>query len=226
MEFIPSSALNFRDVAGACKTPALRRGALYRSASHNYVSEAESVEMANRLNIRTVVDLRGPKETSTDPGPRAFLKLNGFVSCKDGTALLPDAPERLASHRAVINMPFLNRNSFLQILSWPEKILIVLLKLLSFLFPAAERTARNLVVNKMNRAGLRGLYRMLLLHSQPQIRQTLQIISNPHNHGILVNCSHGKDRTGVTGSLVTCCSPLLIFPRRIRDALALLAHIL
>ena len=50
------------------------------------------------------------------------------------------------------------------------------------------------------------LYRTMLEHAQPQIKECLGIIAEHKNAGaVLIHCEHGRDRTGVIAALVLAC---------------------
>ena len=50
------------------------------------------------------------------------------------------------------------------------------------------------------------LYETMAANSQNEIKQVLDILSEPRNLPVLFHCEHGKDRTGVIAALVLSCA--------------------
>ncbi|GFO44331.1 hypothetical protein PoB_007083600 [Plakobranchus ocellatus] len=59
--------------------------------------------------------------------------------------------------------------------------------------------------NVLNRAGIKGQYRDVVDLCQPSVCASLKLIADPQNHPALINCAHGKDRTGIVSALVLTC---------------------
>ncbi|PVD33085.1 hypothetical protein C0Q70_08534 [Pomacea canaliculata] len=57
----------------------------------------------------------------------------------------------------------------------------------------------------LNRTGLIGQYKDIVEHSQKSICAALKLLSAKNNLPALINCAHGKDRTGIVSALVLSC---------------------
>jgi protein tyrosine/serine phosphatase len=57
----------------------------------------------------------------------------------------------------------------------------------------------------LNKEGLVGQYFDMLEHSQSAICAALKLLSDPANVPAMLNCAHGKDRTGIVSALVLSC---------------------
>ncbi|KAH9508323.1 hypothetical protein Btru_050838 [Bulinus truncatus] len=74
-------------------------------------------------------------------------------------------------------------------------------------------TARNkfknftkLIVQKaVNSKGIYGQYIGFIENSQSSICAALKLVSDPDNLPVLINCAHGKDRTGIMSALILTC---------------------
>jgi protein-tyrosine phosphatase len=50
----------------------------------------------------------------------------------------------------------------------------------------------------MQPRGLIGLGIDTIQHSGPEVKQVMDVFANPHAYPVLVHCTQGKDRTGIT----------------------------
>ncbi|GFS15953.1 tyrosine-protein phosphatase [Elysia marginata] len=68
-----------------------------------------------------------------------------------------------------------------------------------------KRFGRFFTRTVINRIGIKGQYADIADFCQPAICSALKLISDPHNSPMLLNCAHGKDRTGIVSALVLTC---------------------
>ena len=66
----------------------------------------------------------------------------------------------------------------------------------------AKSAAHSEVCGVMDEMGLQGLYEAILENSGAQIAKALRVIADRRNHPVLMHCSHGKDRTGLTACII------------------------
>ncbi|CAL1534330.1 unnamed protein product [Lymnaea stagnalis] len=57
----------------------------------------------------------------------------------------------------------------------------------------------------LNKTGMYGQYVDIVEFSQSSICSALKLLSDPNNLPALINCAHGKDRTGIVSALVLTC---------------------
>jgi hypothetical protein len=73
---------------------------------------------------------------------------------------------------------------------------------LGLVSPRAKSAAHGEIFAELNDMGLEGLYRTFLSGSGTEIARALRIVADRRNHPVLLHCSHGKDRTGLTVALI------------------------
>ncbi|EDQ92894.1 uncharacterized protein MONBRDRAFT_30841 [Monosiga brevicollis MX1] len=61
---------------------------------------------------------------------------------------------------------------------------------------------KSVAKRRFNKVGLLGFYKVLMTRSYAAICSVLQICADARNHPIMLHCSHGKDRTGVTTAVL------------------------
>ncbi|KAK6191313.1 hypothetical protein SNE40_003036 [Patella caerulea] len=59
--------------------------------------------------------------------------------------------------------------------------------------------------NVLNPTGLIGQYKDMIDMSQRSICAALKLLTDNENYPVLINCAHGKDRTGIVSALVLSC---------------------
>eukprot|EP00730_Choanoeca_flexa_P003822 TRINITY_DN11516_c0_g1_i1.p2 TRINITY_DN11516_c0_g1~~TRINITY_DN11516_c0_g1_i1.p2 ORF type:complete len:426 (+),score=81.04 TRINITY_DN11516_c0_g1_i1:2693-3970(+) len=72
----------------------------------------------------------------------------------------------------------------------------------SVIKPSLREKGKSLAKKQFNKIGLLGFYKVILTHSCQSICAVLRICADASNHPIMLHCSHGKDRTGVTAALL------------------------
>eukprot|EP00045_Choanoeca_perplexa_P005334 m.45001 g.45001 ORF g.45001 m.45001 type:complete len:382 (-) comp13066_c0_seq1:112-1257(-) len=68
--------------------------------------------------------------------------------------------------------------------------------------PSLRERGKSVAKKQFNKMGLLGFYKVMLTRSSQPICQVLRICADPRNHPVMLHCSHGKDRTGVTTALL------------------------
>ncbi|RMD44255.1 hypothetical protein DV735_g822, partial [Chaetothyriales sp. CBS 134920] len=169
--------LNFRDV-GEFVRP-LKRGLLYRSAQLDDATPSDRSTLTNRLNLTTVIDLRSTTEH--------------IIAAKKHADGIPGLDY------AEIN---LNGRAFERALVWQLKYSS--LARLLFLMALGYRREGIAVLSQeiMVPRGLTGLGIDTLNYSGPEIKQIFDILANQASYPVLVHCTQGKDRTGISILLV------------------------
>ena len=200
--------LNFRDVGAHINTivgrHVLKPGLLFRSARPDEASKSDCDVLVNKYKIKTIVDLRSKTEhinaakKRSDVGPGVeSAALPASEQAFDKT--VRDPVEIPGVRYAYIN---LNGKGFERHLIWQLKY--TSLAKLVFLMAAGYRTQGISVLGKelMLPRGLVGLGLDTLDYSGPEIKEVFGVFADSSAWPIMVNCTQGKDRTGITVLLV------------------------
>jgi len=195
--------LNFRDVGAFINSVAgshlLKPGLLFRSARPDEATPADRHQLVNQHQIQTIIDLRSNTEHINAAKKRAAEQ-----STSTATATAVRIP---GVQYANIN---LNGKGFERHLVWQLKYLS--LAKMVFLMALGYRTQAISVLGKelMLPRGLGGLGIDTLDHSGPEIKEFFDVLADETSWPILVHCTQGKDRTGITVllTLLLCDIPL------------------
>lgn len=94
------------------------------------------------------------------------------------------------------------RNVMLGKMSWGELLTVGGLFAAGLVSRWAKAQARSTIFGHLEEMGLAGLYKTILQESGDEICRVLRICADRQNHPVLLHCSHGKDRTGLTVALI------------------------
>ncbi|OAL33641.1 hypothetical protein AYO20_07148 [Fonsecaea nubica] len=194
--------LNFRDVGAHINTilgaQVLRPGLLFRSARPDDTSASDRDALVNKYKIKTIIDLRSKTEHIN-----AATKRSGAAVAAQPA---PSSNETIAAPLQIPGIRYehinLNGKGFERHLIWQLKY-TSLAKLL-FLMALGYRTEGISVLGKelMLPRGLIGLGIDTLDHSQPEIKQVFDVLADEARWPVMINCTQGKDRTGMIILLV------------------------
>lgn len=196
--------LNFRDVGAYINSivgsPVLKPGLLFRSARPDEATPADRTQLVNHHKIKTIIDLRSNTEHINAAKKRAELSL------ADQSAAVPSSTDAVAKAAQIPGIRYANINlngkGFERYLIWQLKY--TSLAKLVFLMALGYRTQGISVLGKelMLPRGLTGLGIDTLDHSGPEIKDIFDVLADEKAWPIMVNCTQGKDRTGITVLLV------------------------
>ncbi|KIX00225.1 uncharacterized protein Z518_10364 [Rhinocladiella mackenziei CBS 650.93] len=196
--------LNFRDVGAhinsLVEAPVLKMGLLFRSARPDEASLADRDQLVNRYRIKTIIDLRSRTEHINAAQKRSDAILTAQSAAVPSSNDAITGPVQIPGIRyANVN---LNGQGFERHLIWQLKY--TSLAKLVFLMALGYRTEGISVLGKelMLPRGLTGLGIDTLDHSGPEIKEVFDILADPTAWPIMVNCTQGKDRTGMVVLLV------------------------
>ena len=199
---------NFRCLEGyTCSDGSkIKPGLLYRSARPDLLT-VEDCEQFEKFGIRTIIDLRRRDEYLKAKGPKNldgtypsfYWKKDEFWALKTRKKPVSSLPEK--KHLivplftlAVIWKSFYMLNFFIR---WPSLLLALFDKIFGTLF--FVKFYAKLVINK---SSLSQKYFEVIETTQPIIYFILKFLSDNKNLPALVQCSQGKDRTGIVSMLV------------------------
>jgi len=196
--------LNFRDVGLHINTivgsPILKTGLLFRSARPDECSPSDRAQLVNKYKVQTILDLRSKTEHIN------AAKKRSDTAPASQSAAVPssDRPEDSAVHIPGVRYVYINLNGkgFERHLIWQLKYSS--LAKLVFLMALGYRTQGISVLGKelMQPRGLIGLGLDTLDHSGPEIKEVFDVLADSTSWPIMVNCTQGKDRTGIVVLLV------------------------
>ena len=213
---------NFRDAGGKMCGKGLRmkRFFIYRSANLSAVTKSALALIKEDLGLKTVVDLRAPTEVSHAAKRAAKAAKRTGVPVADIRAEFPvvrvECPppsatrvakmhfpgkgwteESLSSRRVTFQIDAASR-SLKGMISWWLWLIIAFLQI----FFLGHWLMMRLLVRKTKSIGVVGFYQLLLRVQGPEIREVFEILSEKSNYPMIVCCSLGKDRTGLTIALL------------------------
>jgi protein-tyrosine phosphatase len=196
--------LNFRDVGAHVNSilghPVLQTGLLFRSARPDEASQSDREQLVSKYKIKTIVDLRSKTEHIN------AAKKRTEVGPADRSAAVPHSDVAMAKVTEIPGISYayinLNGKGFERHLIWQLKYLS--LAKLVWLMAIGYRTEGISVLGKelMLPRGLIGLGLDTLDHSGPEIKEFFGVLAEQRAWPVMVNCTQGKDRTGITILLV------------------------
>ena len=196
--------LNFRDIGKNINqisaSATLKDGLLFRSAKLDDTSPADRDKIINDFGIKTVIDLRSKTEHIN-----AGKKHSDAVAIAQSAAV-PTSNDFVAAPLKIPGLNYadinLNGKGFERALVWQLKYSS--LAKLVFLMAMGYRTQGISVLGKeiMLPKGLIGLGIDTLDHSGPEIKQIFDVLSEESSYPVLLHCTQGKDRTGISVLLV------------------------
>lgn len=178
------SITNFRDVAQSINQShgtILQEGRLFRSARPDNASPSDREALRSVYNIVSIIDLR-----STTERIDRDKKQGGKTTA-----------ESLKLPGVVYHEINLNGGSFARALVWKLSWLS-LTKLLGLMAFGYRKEAIGILGREvMAPRGLIGLGRDSLDHCMSELHDVFTLLADASNYPILINCTQGKDRTGL-----------------------------
>jgi protein tyrosine/serine phosphatase len=224
---------NFRQAGGRGLTTKdgrhVRDGLLYRSSRSDFVT-AKDVEEIQRLGIRSILDLRRKKEFVQLSAQGDRLLEDHFEPCTvKGGEVKPFSTETWTEKlylrkrtnvgggsesdestdkkrkRFLVNVMDMNLilHTFRQ-LNIVVRTLSLVLVLIDFIC-GSHLFVKFFAWALVNHRELWENYLDILEHAQKPVLDALRVVSNESNLPVLVQCAHGKDRTGVVVALILGC---------------------
>ncbi|KIW17754.1 hypothetical protein PV08_04949 [Exophiala spinifera] len=198
------SLLNFRDVGAHINSIVgsniLNTGLFFRSARPDECSASDGQHLTAKLKIKTIIDLRSNTEHINAAKKRSEIGLNST------SAALPSSDQEVNQSHQLPGVRYANINlngkGFERHLIWQLKY--TSLAKLVFLMALGYRTEGIAVLGRelMQPRGLIGLGLDTLDHSGPEVKEVFDVLSDQEAWPIMVNCTQGKDRTGMVVLLV------------------------
>jgi len=180
--------LNFRDLSDG-DTDRLNKGKIFRCGLIHMATDQDFKVLTETYGIKTTIDLRSSDEIRQSPSP-LYEKY------------FPTDRTRLGRTRCRVQCPLWRVSMNFKMLLDAKKYSTFGSMALSFATLQIDTGIKHLV-SEMNEVKLLGMYKCFLRYFQPQIKEALEVLSDPNNYPIMFHCSLGKDRTGTMASLVS-----------------------
>lgn len=192
--------LNFRDVGKTVNEflgrRVLKEGLLYRSARPDDATAADRKRLKETYGVRTVIDLRTKTEHLKQAQKRAAdLKVPALLESNAALAEPVQIPGLRYLEIRVTGKKF--ENHLVKQLSWRRYLKLISLYLTGYRIEAIRIMAHDVMLPR----GLVGMGFDTLDQSGEEIAQGLRAFTQPESLPILVHCTQGKDRTGLTVAL-------------------------
>ncbi|EXJ65138.1 hypothetical protein A1O7_01478 [Cladophialophora yegresii CBS 114405] len=200
--------LNFRDVGTHVNTlmerTVLRTGLLFRSARPDEASQSDRDQLVNKYHVKTIIDLRSKTEHINAAKKRSGVDPSVNSAALSTTNKAFDNEVRHPVEIPGIRYKYINLNGkgFERHLIW--QLRYTSLAKLVFLMALGYRTEGISVLGKelMLPRGLIGLGIDTLDCSGPEIKEVFDVLADADAWPVMINCTQGKDRTGITILLV------------------------
>jgi len=190
--------LNFRDVGKTvnAKTGSrlLKPGRFYRSARPDEASAEDRKRLVNEFHVRSIIDLRTETEhvhQSRKTG--ATVPASAAVPKSKDAAIGPLRIPNIKYHDINFNGKGY-QNALVSQLTWSQWFKLVGLMTVGRRMEAIA----VLGVNVMQERGLVGLALDSLDACGEEVQQVFGVLADESNYPVMIHCTQGKDRTGLT----------------------------
>ncbi|KAF2652091.1 hypothetical protein K491DRAFT_605644 [Lophiostoma macrostomum CBS 122681] len=195
------SVPNFRDVGviinGKEETKRLKTGLLYRGARPDEATYLDRQRLVKEFKVRTIIDLRTKTEHIEQAQKReAKIKSSAAVPQSNDEIAEPLKIPSVSYHELNFNGSAFSRMLISQ-LSWMEFFRLAGLMLCGY-----RTHAIRILAPKMEAMGLAGLATQSLDVCTKEVKQFFDVLADKESWPVMVHCTQGKDRTGLTVLLV------------------------
>jgi protein tyrosine/serine phosphatase len=196
-----TSLLNFRDLGASINhfsnANLLRPALFYRSARPDSATPSDRKRLTNDYKVKTIIDLRTPTEHIEQARKHAAAATPSQPAVAPAEPL---APVRMPEIRYEdVN---LNGSSYSNALIKQLSYHLAAKLIFYYAFGWRKDAIAILASNVMAARGLSGLAIDSLLYSRAEVKSIFSILCNADSYPVLVHCTQGKDRTGLTVLLV------------------------
>lgn len=174
----------------------LKTGMFYRGARPDEASPGDRTRLVNEYGIRTIIDLR-TKTEHIEQARKRDVKIQSSVAVSQTNEVAePLKIPGITYHEINFNGSAFSR-MLISKLSWTEFGKLVGLMVLGYRLEAIK-----VLSPLMRKQGLVGLAIDSLDVCGYEVCQVFTVLADPSNWPIMIHCTQGKDRTGLTVMLV------------------------
>ncbi|KAL1662343.1 cytochrome P450 [Schizophyllum commune] len=194
--------LNFRNVGETVNvlhgSLILRPGVLFRSAQPSTASDEDLAILTDKYKLRSVLDLRTQPELDVAARARQNAHITADFSSLNSTTSSPPPAESINVPNTSTYYASLTGRTFQLMLFW--RLSWRSMARLIYNMSTGNRLAGMAIIGSeaMAPRGLLGLATDTLNSSSAEVRSMFTLLADPATYPILVHCTHGKDRTGIT----------------------------
>ncbi|KAI9693840.1 MAG: hypothetical protein M1822_003111 [Bathelium mastoideum] len=194
--------LNFRDVAQTINDhldqTLLKTKLLYRSGRPDEATLAERQQLTDKYGVKTIIDLRTKTEHIEQARKRdARIKASAAVPQSNDAVTGPLKIPGITYRDINLNGSSYSR-SLISKLSWGDCSKLVGLMAVGYRLEAISILGKNV----MRERGLNGLAIDTLDACGAEFRQIFEVLVDEANLPVMIHCTQGKDRTGISIMLV------------------------
>lgn len=174
----------------------MKPGLFFRSARPDEASPSDRERLKHTYHIKTIIDLR----TTTEHVEQAQKRGRAIPSAPAATPPDPAEPLKIPG----IEYKDINFNgsayskSLIKKLTWSQTAKLAGLYVTGYRTQAISILGRNVMTSR----GLTGLAEDSLQHCTAEVKQVFTVLADQAAYPVLVHCTQGKDRTGLTALLV------------------------
>lgn len=219
-----SSVPNFRVLCGAGSQVDARNGVIFRSSRPDFV-EHDELDTFRELGIKSIIDFRSRREYFTADGNHVLdqeyhlYKVQlpfgrnfrhgesvSLVKIKPKYAQWPENAQSSRKHYLINFFPMSYIWSVFNRAPWYIRLYSLIILVFDLIFYTGYKYfVRLFARTTLNGTGLIGQYQDIIELSQRGICAALKLLCDKDNLPALLNCAHGKDRTGIVSALVLSC---------------------
>ncbi|KAF2112267.1 protein-tyrosine phosphatase-like protein [Lophiotrema nucula] len=197
----PSSPLksvpNFRDVGAfinnATGSNRLKTGLLYRGARPDEASFQDRQRLVNEYKIKSIVDLRTKTEHIEQAQKRdANIKASAAIPQSNNDVAEPLKIPGINYHEINFNGSAFSR-MLISKLTWMEFFRLIGLMMFGYRVQGIRILAPH-----MESMGLQGLATASLDVCKAEVKEVFEVYADESSWPLLIHCTQGKDRTGLT----------------------------
>ncbi|KAL8562531.1 hypothetical protein ACOMHN_045796 [Nucella lapillus] len=217
---------NFRLVCGGSVARSVNRPSVFRSSRPDFLTTLDLSTVKYELGIKCIVDCRSKAEYCMSKTKHDERLLDGeyqLLSVKlpkgrnyrhNEPVLVQQIPMTQMNHAAPASSKHYLINFFTSYYifkvicraPWYIKLWSLIVFFYDYFWCTGYKYFVRLFATRvLNKTGLLGQYKDMIDFSQRSICAALKLLTKEDNLPVLVNCAHGKDRTGIICALVLHC---------------------